>query len=147
MAAQQLSTNFRKLELSKIETAGPLRLDPVARPARPRNCETARRYHVYPDATLIFARDRRGARNFTYPSGNVQLPACKRDSGVFRIVEGYQCRRLGDREEVKRGHIGPHLVYIRFHVKMISRDRIIALKLIYRISSFRIKFARYSYGL
>jgi len=28
MAAQQLSTNFRKLELSKIETTGHLRLDP-----------------------------------------------------------------------------------------------------------------------
>lgn len=111
MAAQPaFALNFRKLKLSKIETAGPLRSDPVARSARSRNCETTVSRVLGRDANIRLGPTR--GRNFTYPSGSAQLTACKRDSGVFRIVEGYQCRKPGDREEVvNRGRIDTRLAF------------------------------------
>lgn len=59
---KQLSTKFRKLKLSKIETAGPPKIGPrgllrgIAK----------RPYHVYPDANIRSGPTQGG--NFTYPS-------------------------------------------------------------------------------
>lgn len=68
---KQLSTKFRKLKLSKIETAGPPKIGPrglLGASAELRNDR------ITCTRTLIFAQDRRRVETLPILPGSVQLP-------------------------------------------------------------------------